>query len=1249
MIKSKRKLLLLSLIATVFMTPIFFTKSVEAQQCDNGVFPYGLYCGNGEHNGNQNVNINVSWAGRTIGAGQEIEVNSGASIQVDANFGFPGNARNKMLVWFVVNGPVQVTESSYGNSLDNFLGGTVAQCPGTSGSWPRPVYGYRDQTPGGAYTSNTYAHGSDMSSYAYDSVTGRGTVNCGAEGRMLYYQENTPPSAGNHGGYGFRFNFRNGRDSGGQCVNIGMYVSMDTNSPAADWFPGPASYPNSPYQQSAVASRFVAMSNNICVKVKNNPPTYFTSIGCSSSSVWRLNISARDPDYPPNWPVNYRIARVSTSAIIHQGTTDAYGTGNPHNITGMVTGARYKYQIEDINTASIPGAFAWVDAGEFDAPNCLVDHPPTGFIENNNCNVISVAGINDFNDPGAGLHVVVRAWPQDGPRSLTDNRSITLFDGRASNRVDVGVPEDLSNIGWEFDIYIYNIGLNAAGNPTDSPAFHPWNIYQRSGATGSCYQATCSIDIVEAPGLPEGGVIGGENFTFNLTIYNTGWPRASILPDSVGGNQLTGSDGGGDFDFSPLDFFGSGAEYVPRADQGSNAVTRTFSIAAPDDINSRTISIYPDYYGRFAIGPVCSATVHTYQHFRLEPRVNSVTANDYEDPTEINYKTMIDQRTDVQPWASTPQYSVPATSTRSLYWKRGGINQGTLLGPTTNNGLPRFNDVNYDDTYNNTSIPRDFRAGDEFCAVISVYPATGQIGPGDDIRNPAGLSSDDNGPNCRRVVDRPYVRYYGSDVFAGGQFGSPGAGTGGDIRTYIKRATNVPEGSTYGAGSGVEFAAFALGLIQVTSDQSTGFTSASLRSAVPSPPSGLSFATNSIGSMGGNFAATRAATDYFNVTKKIDTAKTDNVNSLNLATLADNQQSWVSPLAGNKTNLTNGAAYNVRHAVYVDGDVLISGNIVYAGSGGWATLDSIPNFSLIVRGNIYIANNVTQLDGLYVAQPTSGTTGGRIYTCVKPDGSLFAPGEIFDNCRTKLKVNGSFVAQDTRLLRTHGTLSDVGVAQLPQPAVGANPGHDLVWTYGPATRPNGPSGSQTLAQAQANTGKNNCVEINEPWSPVWNNHRDNWLCYDEDLQLSWNWGGTPLAANADHCVSFNNPNSNVAEAWADDRLCWPNSTGDANFLTMVWDSAPPTDRQCTAIVEYGDAQAWGPNKAWLCYPDTETPGSGLRPLTYVKERFNGPDEDHAAESFRLPPDLYLSNPVFKAQGSRSNGKYDQVLSLPPVL
>jgi hypothetical protein len=56
-----------------------------------------------------------------------------------------------------------------------------------------------------------------------------------------------------------------------------------------------------------------------------------------------------------------------------------------------------------------------------------------------------------------------------------------------------------------------------------------------------------------------------------------------------------------------------------------------------------------------------------------------------------------------------------------------------------------------------------------------------------------------------------------------------------------------------------------------------------------------------------------------------------------------------------------------------------------------------------------------------------------------------------------------------------------------------------------------------------------------------------------------------------------------------------------------------------------------------------TPGN---PIIYAKEQFGS---DNAAESFRLPPEYYLAQPVFRSQGNQAAGKYDYFVTLPPVL
>jgi hypothetical protein len=122
-----------------------------------------------------------------------------------------------------------------------------------------------------------------------------------------------------------------------------------------------------------------------------------------------------------------------------------------------------------------------------------------------------------------------------------------------------------------------------------------------------------------------------------------------------------------------------------------------------------------------------------------------------------------------------------------------------------------------------------------------------------------------------------------------------------------------------------------------------------------------------------------------------------------------------SNLSGLGGNVNPGQRINL----YVDGDVFITSDITYPGS--WDT-GTMPRFQLVARGNIYISNNVTRLDGMYIAQ-SNGVSGGVIHTCATAMSALPLDGDVFDRCNAKLTINGAFVADQVRLLRTSGTLS----------------------------------------------------------------------------------------------------------------------------------------------------------------------------------------------------------------------------------
>ena len=316
-----------------------------------------------------------------------------------------------------------------------------------------------------------------------------------------------------------------------------------------------------------------------------------------------------------------------------------------------------------------------------------------------------------------------------------------------------------------------------------------------------------------------------------------------------------------------------------------------------------------------------------------------------------------------------------------------GVN--TPLGSETVNGLPA-----------NTSV----------CRSLYVNPST----PGGP---PLGTEV------CVYVTSKPYTRVYGGDVSAGGLMASPNSpascsqNTGAAIIGWNRRSASAP---AY-AGAGVQFAAYAMSTIF---DVATALGS----SGSATSPTGLSFANDTTnatdtanGIFGGSFGPVACIADYYN-TRPASTA------SLPPSPAITNMVTG-TPYG------TNGDAYfsgggtisqGERITVYVDGNAYIDTNITYAGSGSW-TNSTIPSFRLIARGNILIGANVSQLDGLYVAQPTSGGSGGVIYTCASTAGGQHAilrtDPTFFSQCdNQKLTVNGSFVAKQLYLSRTIGTL-----------------------------------------------------------------------------------------------------------------------------------------------------------------------------------------------------------------------------------
>jgi len=273
-----------------------------------------------------------------------------------------------------------------------------------------------------------------------------------------------------------------------------------------------------------------------------------------------------------------------------------------------------------------------------------------------------------------------------------------------------------------------------------------------------------------------------------------------------------------------------------------------------------------------------------------------------------------------------------------------------------------------------------------------------------------------NGPNIYPLT-KPFFQVWGGDIFTGGSFLTPNQACPTTYPDYVSPQTAPGNKPSYGGikaygdtstghGSAADFGAVALGLIaNKPSPANIGFTARSILANSGSfPPDSISGYLN-------DSSPAHCVTDFY------DTTQTSPVSvgpPSSLANLVVTPSSSGQYIVGSQVNgFAGGQIASSQHiTLYVNGDVTITGNITYQ---PWANRDdssTAPFFSLIVKGSITLTKDVTRLDGLYVAQPTSSGSGsgGDFVTC--------------DNfCNQQLIVNGAVVAQHIQLLRSFGTLT----------------------------------------------------------------------------------------------------------------------------------------------------------------------------------------------------------------------------------
>ncbi|MBW3569253.1 hypothetical protein KY385_03945 [Candidatus Parcubacteria bacterium] len=730
------------------------------------------------------------------------------------------------------------------------------------------------------------------------------------------------------------------------------------------------------------------------------------------------------------------------------------------------TGGRsYSAEFSNINGGNGIGFTFPYDSGDFYIP-CPPPPPPPG-ADAADCNTYRKNLVRDGNLGAAFYRFTVysgnagteyrASGPANGSRRSTDSgrtgwatyNQAPVYQTGWWNNGYKDVPDSIQNSANEREIKVGQAGSDSlssyspGANPYDhninfpEPMGPDWVVYlekwdhsadrNNNGSAeweyryvkytyADCYQAACDVLVQNSSGLPANSVKGGQVYDTAIRIYNTG---RDTLPVTSRGAGLSGT-------VPPGNSWPAGPRYAsagigPPTDRANPATWPYVDIpmpkqTAPASVTTFNLSAYPDYYGLFVLGPNCSKAVNVYMQFNITPiaYINS-GGMDSEDPREITYTT----------GGNNTGWTVTVDKWNGkLIRKRAGTVDTTLK--TTYDGPYSFENVSETRTYGSSSVPLvpgTLQPGDKVCAYSYITPTDGWVGPGGDKRLTSTKGPPQNPAEdpCETIYDRPYLRTYGADVMAGGGFASGGVcNSSGSSGIFGYRSTQSDRG-----GSGAQFAALALGSID-------GFMTASLRTSVPKEPNGLTIAnTPSLGGYNGAICAT----DFFNEKKyevgqnrKNSPATSLEIKNNNL----ENEKQTVFNDGGGISgfeltiNENGSTTFNNRHTVFVDGDVVIKNNIKLKDDFDDPLL--APAFALVVRGNIYIQGNVDRLDGMYVAQKRLNDTGGTIFTCSNDDTPYDPNGPsdaaMLAACSKQLKVNGMFVADTVKLLRTIYSLRD---------------------------------------------------------------------------------------------------------------------------------------------------------------------------------------------------------------------------------
>lgn len=573
------------------------------------------------------------------------------------------------------------------------------------------------------------------------------------------------------------------------------------------------------------------------------------------------------------------------------------------------------------------------------------------FSLSSDCSIIRVNNISDLNTNGS-LFMTVTVGGEE------------IFSGEtAQGNRTFNYPTSRQNTSNNIVRVTVNSfvppGSSSAGDTTKAVVVPP------------CFQASCIDESINP--LPP--IIAGSDFSTQARFRNDG-----ELAWNAGGRVTTRADYNSDTE----------TRNVPNTASGSDVgISYGDFTSPPSTLDQQTIFMHLELDD--SVIATCDISFDPYTEFTITPS-NGGSSFDptAENPSTFTYESFA--RAEYSPVVSGPDVNGPR-ATRTILRIRDG-SSSTIQEDSSFTGGYNVNKPNFSD---DVSVS-DFRAGDEYCGRLNIDATTGLINRLGEVRNLGGPSVTTN-PDCETIVDQPYVATFGADVIAGNGFGINCGTTQQGVISALYDNNGM-------RGSSTQFAAIAMTVIDK-------FSSARMRSSAPTPANGLSFFNDvSSSTYGGDYSATHCVNDYYGQRPDIKPESSEAslakyVNGgpgTHIYSLSDGQA--LANKAGNN-QINNGR----RVAIYVDGDVDLGRNITF-NNYVWNSIADIPSFYLIVDGDLKISNDVTQLDGVYVAT-------GDIITCSEAAADT---DEIYEQCGNPLEVNGSLIAENIKLNR-HGQSS----------------------------------------------------------------------------------------------------------------------------------------------------------------------------------------------------------------------------------